>query len=66
MNDNKNPDPVQMNADPGRINHDITLEQIEAECVAHQKENAKRNIRDECRDIAKLQKQEQSSQFLHR
>ena len=63
MNDNKNPDPVQMNADPGRINHDITLEQIEAECVAHQKENVKRNIRDECRDIAKLQKQEQSSQF---
>ena len=45
------------------INHDITLEQIEAECVAHQKENAKRNIRDECRDIAKLQKEQQADQF---
>ncbi len=44
-------------------NHDITLEEIEAICVAHQKENAKRNMRQECREIAKQQREKQATQF---
>ena len=44
-------------------NFDITLEEIEAECIAHQKENEKRNIRQECRDIAQMQKEKQERQF---
>ncbi len=44
-------------------NHDITLEEIEAFCVAHQKENAKRNMREECREIAKQQREKQATQF---
>ncbi len=43
--------------------HDITLEEIEQECVEHQKENAKRNMRDECRDIARMQREKQERQF---
>ncbi len=49
----------------GKINHDITLEEIERECREHQKENEKRNIADECRTIAKLQR-EQSKEEINR
>ena len=43
--------------------HDITLEEIEAGCVAHQKENAKRNMREECLEIARQQREKQKNQF---
>ena len=36
-----------------RLNHDITLEEIEAACRAHQKENDRRNMAEECRSIAR-------------
>ena len=35
-----------------KLNHDITLEEIEAACRAHQKENDNRNMAKECRAIA--------------
>ena len=38
------------------LNHDITLEEIEAACRAHQKENDNRNMAEECRTIAREQK----------
>lgn len=44
-------------------NHDITLEEIEAQCVAHQRENAKRNMREECLEIARQQREKQANQF---
>lgn len=44
-------------------NHDITLEEIEAMCVAHQKENEKRNMREECLDVARQQREKQANQF---
>ena len=40
-----------------RLNHDITLEEIEAACRAHQKENDRRNMAEECRSIAREQKE---------
>ena len=39
------------------LNHDITLEEIEAACRAHQKENDNRNMAEECRAIAREQKE---------
>ena len=39
------------------LNHDITLEEIEAACRAHQKENDNRNMAEECRTIAREQKE---------
>ena len=35
------------------LNHDITLEEIEAACRAHQKENDNRNMAEECRTNAR-------------
>ena len=40
-----------------KLNHDITLEEIEAACRAHQKENDNRNMAEECRAIAREQKE---------
>ena len=40
-----------------KLNHDITLEEIEAACRAHQKENDNRNMAEECRTIAREQKE---------
>lgn len=46
-----------------QVNHDITLEEIEAACRAHQRENEKRNMAEECRTIAREQKEKMQSQF---
>lgn len=48
-----------------RLNHDITLEEIEAVCRAHQKENDRRNMAEECRSIAREQKEKMQAQFVH-
>lgn len=48
-----------------RLNHDITLEEIEAACRAHQKENDRRNMAEECRSIAREQKEKMQAQFIH-
>ena len=45
------------------LNHDITLEEIEAACRAHQKENDNRNMAEECRAIAREQKEKMQAQF---
>lgn len=45
------------------LNHDITLEEIEAACRAHQKENDNRNMAEECRTIAREQKEKMQAQF---
>ena len=45
------------------LNHDITLEEIEAACRAHQKENDNRNMAEECRTIAREQKEKLQAQF---
>ena len=45
------------------LNHDITLEEIEAACRAHQKENDNRNMAEECRTIAREQKEKVQAQF---
>lgn len=46
-----------------KLNHDITLEEIEAACRAHQKENDNRNMAEECRAIAREQKEKMQAQF---
>ena len=46
-----------------KLNHDITLEEIEAACRAHQKENDNRNMAEECRTIAREQKEKMQAQF---
>ena len=46
-----------------KLNHDITLEEIEAACRAHQKENDNRNMAEECRTIAREQKEKLQAQF---
>lgn len=46
-----------------KLNHDITLEEIEAACRAHQKENDNRNMAKECRAIAREQKEKMQAQF---
>lgn len=48
-----------------QLNHDITLEEIEAACRAHQKENDSRNMAEECRTIAREQKEKMAAQFVH-
>ena len=45
------------------LNHDITLEEIETACRAHQKENDNRNMAEECRTIAREQKEKMQAQF---
>ena len=45
------------------LNHDITLEEIEAACRAHQKENDNRHMAEECRTIAREQKEKMQAQF---
>lgn len=45
------------------LNHDITLEEIEAACRTHQKENDNRNMAEECRTIAREQKEKMQAQF---
>lgn len=54
----------QQTASATRLNHDITLEEIEAACRAHQKENDRRNMAEECRSIAREQKEKMQAQFV--
>ena len=46
-----------------KLNHDITLEEIEAACRAHKKENDNRNMAEECRTIAREQKEKMQAQY---
>lgn len=55
----------QQTASVTRLNHDITLEEIEAACRVHQKENDRRNMAEECRSIAREQKEKMQAQFVH-
>lgn len=48
-----------------RINHDLTLEEIERRCREHQKENEKRNIAAECRTISRIQR-EKNKEVINR
>lgn len=45
------------------LNHELTLEEIEAACQKHQKENDRRNMAEECRSIAKEQREKLEAQF---
>ena len=62
MKHNKNMKQYEEKNDP-MLNHDITLEEIEAACRAHQKENDNRNMAEECRTIAREQKEKMQAQF---
>lgn len=46
-----------------QLNHDITLEEIEEACREHQKANDRRNMAEECRTIAREQKEKLEAQF---
>ena len=41
-----------------KLNHDITLEEIEAACRAHQKENDNRNMAEERKNAGTVYKRE--------